>query len=491
MKIPRRRDVRVAVLGAGLGGVATAVKLKQANVESFTVFERAAGPGGVWWHNTYPGCEVDVPSHAYSYSFMTYDWSGTHASQAELQGYVEAVIDRFGIRENFRFATTVSSIRWDETVGRYAVRTDQGDTGFFDVVVSCLGLLSEPYCPTWSGLESFEGPVFHTSRYEHDHNLAGRRVAIVGTGSTACQLAPALAPIVGHLDLYQREPAYILPKPSRPFTDEERARFRRFPITQKIDRIKLFREANKLAPALEVDSELQQKTRAFCIKYIKKSVHDPETAKALTPTYPFGCKRPVLASTFYPMFNRDNVTLIPNAVTAITPTGVVDATGTERPADVLIMATGYQATNFLATVDVIGPSGRSLHETWAGEPSAFLGITVSGFPNFFMVYGPNTNGGWSIVAQLERQAEVAVRAVRRLRRGPTMRIDTRPAVAEAVDRWVQREIGRKLSALSAGCHNYYHSAEGRNVTQWPRNHPAYYAATKILPLLGLTARKAR
>jgi cation diffusion facilitator CzcD-associated flavoprotein CzcO len=353
--------VRVAIIGAGLGGVATAVRLHQAGINSFTVFDRNAGPGGVWWQNTYPGCEVDVPSHAYSYSFMPYNWSCTHAWHTELQRYVEDVIDQFGIRSHFQFSTEVLDSRWDDERAVHRVHTGAG-TAEFDVVVSCVGMLSHPNIPAWPGLEHFRGPVFHTSRYQNQHDLSDKRVAVIGTGSTARQLVPALASQVRQLDLWQGEPGYVMPKKRRESDPEERARFTRSPLRQKWQRLRLFRAGYKVAGTLKADGEDQRRRRRYCQDYIRRTVHDTDLQRALTPGYAYGCKRPVFASGFYPALNRPNVRLIPNAVREVSAGAIVDNTGTERPADVLIMATGFHTTRYLATIPVFGPGGRSLQD---------------------------------------------------------------------------------------------------------------------------------
>lgn len=485
------RQVRVAVVGAGLGGIAAAVKLKRAGVEDFTVFEKAAGPGGVWWQNTYPGCEVDVPSFAYSYSFMPHDWSGTHAKQPELRDYAAAVIERFGVDGHFRFGQEVLGAIWDEQRSVYTVRVAD-PAGIetvceFEVLVSAVGMLSNPRLPDWPGLEDFEGPVFHTSRFDHDVDLTGKRVALVGTGSTACQLGPAIAPKVGQLDLYQREPGHVLPKKAREFDPELRARYRRSPLRRRVERFKTFRAARATADALAVGTENNARIDGYFTYHLAKAVKDPVTRAALTPDYPYGCKRPIFASSYYPMFNRDNVTLVPHAVTEVAPDGLLDDTGTKRPADVLILSTGFHASDYLATLRVTGRDGVELRDYWDGEPWAFLGMTVPGFPNLVMLYGPNTNGGYSVITQLEIQADALVRLVRRLRRGRVKAIDTRPGFARRVDGYVQEQIGRRMSTATAGCRNYYHSATGKNVTQWPLSHTAYRLAVRFLTRWGQRA----
>jgi len=480
---------RVAIIGGGFGGIATAVKLEQAGIPDFVIFEQSEGPGGTWWDNRYPGCEVDIPSHAYSYSFMRYDWRSTHASREELQQYAEDVIDKFGIRSRFRFSTKIDSATWDEAAGHYVVTTDAGEELVFDVVVSCVGLLSIPRYPDWPGLDDFGGVKFHSARWESEHDLTGKRVAIVGTGSTSAQLVPALAPVVDRLYVFQRQPGWVMPKGERPFTESERARFRRFPILQTLRRASMFYEGNRRFKAYDATSKAQQELKEICLTYIKESIDDPEVQKAVTPDYPWGCKRIVFSSTFYPALNHERVELVPRAVERVTETGIVDSDGVEREVDVIVLATGFEPTNFLGSFDIKGEGGVSIHEVWRGEPSAFLGITVPGFPNFFMLYGPNTNGGQSIIAQLERQAEVAVRAVRRVRRTGRP-VDTRPRALERYVRWIDSQILKHASAMEAGCTNYYHASTGRNVTQWPRTHVAYFVATKILPYVGLVSRRA-
>ncbi|WP_433260986.1 flavin-containing monooxygenase [Actinosynnema sp. CS-041913] len=482
---------RVAIIGCGLGGIAAAVKLKRRGIAAFTVFEQSDGPGGTWWDNRYPGCEVDIPSHAYSFSFLTYDWSRTHATQPELQEYAEHVLDRFDLRRHCRFRTRVESATWHEDTARYEVRLADGGTEWFDVVISCLGLLNVPRYPDWPGLDGFAGVQFHTARWDHGQDLAGKRVAVVGTGSTATQVVPAIAGQVDRLYVFQRQPGWIMPKGERDFTARERHLFRRFPILQKLRRASLFYQFRVMFKGYDLASARQRENLRRCREYLRDTIDDPALRAHLTPDYPWGCKRPVLATGFYPALNRPNVELVPHAVTRVTPTGIVAADGVERQVDVLVMATGFQTTNFLASLDVRGVNGAAIHDVWNGEPSAFLGITVPGFPNFFMLYGPNTNGGFSIVAQLERQAEVAARAVAGLRNRRGSVVDTKADAARRWVRWVDREIVRSTSAMEANCTNYYHSATGRNVTQWPKPHGEYYLLTKILPYFGFVRRKGR
>jgi len=480
--------MRVAIIGAGLGGIAAAVKLKKSTSAEFVVFEQSAGVGGTWYDNRYPGCEVDVHSHAYSFSFLKYDWKRTHATQPELLAYAEHVVEHFGLTPHLRLNTRVTDLVWEESTSTYTLSTADGDSHEFDVVISALGLLSVPRYPEWPGLETFAGPCFHTSRWE-EHDLTGKSVAVVGTGSTAVQIIPSIAPIAGQVHVFQREPGWIEPKNEREYTERERWMFRNVPLVQRLHRARIFHQGNKRFKGYDVGSRRQRRMREVCERFIAGSIADPRTRAAVTPGYPWGCKRPVLSSTFYPALNRDNVELVPHAVTRVTPTGVVDAAGTTRDIDVLILSTGFQPTKFLAGLDVKGRDGRSIHDVWRERASAFLGITVPGFPNFFILYGPNTNGGVSVIAQLERQAEVMVGAVRRMERARHGSVDTSPNATRRFVEWVDRRLATSASAMNSGCHNYYHDPSGHNVTQWPAGHLAYAVATRVLARFGLRTRR--
>ncbi|MBO9577295.1 MAG: NAD(P)/FAD-dependent oxidoreductase [Microbacteriaceae bacterium] len=479
------RPFRVAIVGSGFGGLAMAVKLSRRTDADFVVFEQAADLGGTWRDNQYPGCEVDIHSHIYSFSFLRHDWPRTHATQPELYAYANRVVDRFGLRDRIRLGTGVVEARWVEAEDGYDVVTTDGRTERFDAVVSAVGLLNVPRYPEWPGLESFQGVRFHTSRWEPQHDLAGKRVAVVGTGSTAIQVVPALAPLVGELTVYQREPGWIEPKSERAFTPFERWLYGRVPLAQRAHRYALWAKANRRFKGYDKGSRMQERMRDVCTAFIERTVRDPETRAALIPDYAWGCKRPIVATTYYDAFNRGNVRLVPHAVVAATPTGLVDAAGVERPVDVLVLSTGFQPQRFLANLEVVGEGGLRLHEAWEERASAFLGVTVPGFPNFFILYGPNTNGGTSIIAQLERQAELAVAAIRRLTRRRGSRVRTDPAATRAYVAWIDRELATRASAKNSGCHNYFTDERGAVVTEWPRTHLVYWWLTRTWRRRGL------
>lgn len=480
-----RSAVRVAIVGGGFGGIIAAVKLKKAGFTNIVIYEKEEGAGGTWRVNTYPGCEVDVPSHMYSFSFMRWDWSRTHARQPELMAYTEAVLGRFRLRGNFRFGTAVDQVRWQDDSGTYRVRAADGTSADYDAVVIAVGFLSVPKYPEWPGLDTFEGPTFHTARWDHSVDLAGKRVAVVGTGSTAAQVVPAAARIAERVYVFQREPGWVDAKNARDFSPRER-RLYRLPIAARIQRLRGFYDHHKRFGSFDVRGRAQARTRAKSEAFIRGVIADRRLADLVTPDYPWGCKRPVLSDDFYPALTQDNVTLVAAPVESVTEHGVVDATGTEHGIDVLIMSTGFRTTDYLDTLEVVGPGGVSLHKYWDGRPRAYLGVTVPGFPNFFLIYGPNTNGGGSVIAQEERQAEVAVWALKTMARRGAATVDTSPEALERWIEWVDHKLATDASAMEAGCTNYYHSRSGENATQWPDTHLRYLVMTKLWRSRGIT-----
>ncbi|HWC37271.1 MAG TPA: NAD(P)/FAD-dependent oxidoreductase [Acidimicrobiales bacterium] len=479
---------RVVVVGAGFGGIAAGVKLQQAGIDTFTIYESSLGIGGTWWDNTYPGAEVDVGSHLYCYSFKPHDWTRSHARQAELQKYLEETVDEFGLRPHLQLGVSVEAATWDESRHVWHARLDDGTVEECDVLVSAVGFLNVPRYPEWPGLDRFGGPTFHTARWEHQHDLTDKVVAVVGTGSSATQVVPAIQPIVDHLYVFQREPSWILPKGERDFTDDERAAF----ANRWRSRRERWRQRWMLERSLwnghlnRPGTRENTKREEMCRRYISRRFADrPDLRQAVTPTYPYPGKRPVIASTFYPALKKDNVTLVPKAVASVTPTGIVDTAGVERPVDVIVMATGFQAANYLARLDVVGRHGRTLQEHWTGEPRAYLGITVPGFPNFYMLYGPGTNGG-ELVSVLESQAEYAVRALKRMIRERVTAVEVKPAFEAAWWRWLQSRMEGTSWTMTD---NYFKAPTGKVVTQWPYGNMGYRLATKALGRISETTRR--
>jgi cation diffusion facilitator CzcD-associated flavoprotein CzcO len=484
------RTPRVVVVGAGFGGIATGVKLKQAGIHTFTIYESSLGIGGTWWDNTYPGAEVDVGSHLYSFSFKPRVWSRTHARQPELQKYLEETVDEFGLRPHLQLGVTVESATWLDDRHLWKLCLDDGRVDECHVLVSGVGFLNVPRYPAWPGLDDFDGPKFHTARWEHHHDLTGKVVAVVGTGSSATQVVPAIQPIVKRLYVFQREPGWVMPKGDRDFSDEEQDAFRqRWRSRRERWRQRYLLEKNLWGGHMNrPGTKANDLRQAACRNYIAREFADrPDLRDAVTPMYPYPGKRPVFASTFYPALKKDNVELVPRAVASVTRTGIVDSDGLERPVDVIVMATGFQPANYLARLPVVGRDGSTLQEIWAGEPHAFLGITVPRFPNFFMLYGPGTNGG-EIVIMLESQAEYAVRAIKRMVRERVTAIEVKPRFEEAWNRWLQSKMEGTSWTMS---NNYFKAPTGKVVTQWPSGNVLYRVLTKSLGRVSETTATRR
>jgi cation diffusion facilitator CzcD-associated flavoprotein CzcO len=469
----------VGVVGAGFGGISAGVTLRRWGVRNFTIFERSERVGGTWWDNQYPGCEVDVASHMYSFPFKRWDWSRTHAKQAELLEYLESTVSDWDLWPRIRLGLGVNRAVWDEDVHRWTLSLDNGESFECNILICATGFLNFPRYPDWPGLEEFAGPKFHTSRWEHEHDLTDKVVAVVGTGSTATQIIPEIAQVVKKVYLFQREPGWVRPKGDRDYTPEERDRLRN-PLRYWRLRLRglwLLDMNNGLGRNVTPGSRQNDAARTECLNFIEREFADrPDLKAAVTPTYPYPGKRPIFNSTFYAALKRDNVELVPRAVASVTPSGVVDVDGVERAVDVLVMATGFQPTNYLARIEVEGVDGRTLREWWDGEPRAFLGTTVPNFPNLFILYGPGTNGG-EIVSLLLRQCEHAMRSLRRAMRERATAIEVDLAWADVYHAWLQATMRGKSWTLS---HNYFTTASGKVVTQWPFGAQSYRLMSRLL-----------
>ncbi len=464
--------MRVAIIGAGFGGIAAGVKLQQAGLYDFVIFEKSSGIGGTWWDNRYPGAATDAASHIYSYSFAPHDWHRTHVGQQELQRYLEMVADRFQLKPKLRLNTAVASVVWDQARYGYLLTTGEGTREFFHCVISAVGMFARPRYPAWPGLKEFAGEVVHTAQWNDSIMLEGKRVAVVGTGSSAAQVVPAIAPHVAQLTLFQRQPGWLLPKNDRDFSARHRALLKRGWL-RKLYRLKLYlvQELREFRGAFfRPGARANTVAKASALSYIDSTFADrPDLARAVTPDYPFAGKRAVMSSDFYPALLRPNVTLVPRAVASVGQGGLTDTAQEFHAADVIVLATGFEATQYLSTLHVVGREGITLNDHWKGEPHAFLGIMVPNFPNFFMLYGPNTNGGF-IVTNLERQARFAAIEIKRLAHRKKPSVEVTEAANQQYNDWLQRRIE---GTAFVDAKNYFKSDSGRVVTQWPDNATVY------------------
>ncbi|HVS28784.1 MAG TPA: NAD(P)/FAD-dependent oxidoreductase, partial [Solirubrobacteraceae bacterium] len=446
----RGRSRSVAVVGGGFGGVAAVVMLRRAGYDDVTVFERGERVGGVWHHNTYPGAACDVPSHLYELSFEPNPrWSRRYAPQTEIQTYIEDVARRHGVLDRIRTSTEVQRARWDDGRSKWALETSAG-AHEADVLITACGQLSVPSVPPIPGVESFEGPAFHTAQWRHDVELAGKRVALVGTGCSAIQTGPAIQPIVERLDVYQRSPGWTFPKMDFAYSERAQRLFERFPVLQRLDRAAIFAFMEIGAAGMTSRPWLLGPFRAVARRQINQAINDPELRHKVTPADEIGCKRIMLTDQWYPTLTKPNVELVSERIAEVTRDGIRTEDGTERPTDVLVLATGFKAHGFVAPMEILGAGGRALTDEWAEVPRAYLGMSVPSFPNMFLLYGPNTNGGTgSAIFTIEAGVRHVIAALEELGRADARRIEVRRGAADDFD----RELRAALAATvwHTGC----------------------------------------
>jgi cation diffusion facilitator CzcD-associated flavoprotein CzcO len=484
---------RVAIIGSGICGIAMGVKLKTAGVDDFVIYEAADGLGGTWRFNDYPGAAVDIPSELYQFSFMKKHWTRTHAFRDELLSYLADTAEAFGLLDHMHFNAEVQEVRWDEDRQCHRLSFADGSVRSATMVVSCLGFLDDPIIPTWPGLERFEGPAFHTARWDHDVDLTGKRVAIVGVGASCVQVAPAIQPIVDKLLIFQRQPSWIVPKGERSYTPSEMRTLARIGRRQWL-RAKMIAQFEWMyisGPVYYDGNRRNRQQERIARQYIKNVFKDrPDLQKAVTPTFPYSGKRRVLTDDFYPTLLKDDVSLVPFPVVEVTEHAVVDGAGVAHEVDVIIFATGFKASSYLSKLSVFGHGGRDIQDVWRDGAFALAGMTVPGFPNFYMLYGPNTNGagGYSVNNIAENQTGWVLRDVERLGRHGYTSIETRPVVTKWYNKWLQRRLARTAWAKTD---NYMkHPVSGKIVTQFAGSISLYTALLRVMRAVGTYGRTA-
>jgi cation diffusion facilitator CzcD-associated flavoprotein CzcO len=466
--MPHQPDFPLAILGTGFAGLGLAIRLKQEGEHDFVVLERAAEVGGTWRDNTYPGCQCDIPSHLYSFSFAPNPgWSRLFPTQPELWDYLRGCADRYGIRPHIRFEHEVTGADWDETHGFWRVQTSQGEITA-RVVVSGQGGLSEPQLPAIPGIESFTGAMFHSARWDHGHDLRGERVAVIGTGASAIQFIPAIQPQVDRLTLFQRTPPWIMPHPDRPVKPWEQRLFRRLPFTQKLFRAGIYSFFESRVYPFTKRPGLLKVGEQIAKRHLAKQIpDDPELRRKLTPGYRLGCKRVLMSNTYYRALAQPNADVVTDAITEIGPDFVRTADGTRHEVDTIILGTGFYVADMPFTAWVRGKDGRSMAEVFDGSPQAYLGTTVAGFPNLFLLTGPNTGLGHnSIVYMLESQFTYVLDALRHMRERGAGVLEVRAEAQRAFNEKLQRAM-KGTVWTTGGCASWYIDRNGLNTTLWP------------------------
>jgi cyclohexanone monooxygenase len=468
----------VGIIGAGPGGLALAIFLRKAGFRDFTIFDREDGVGGTWRINTYPGLACDVKSHLYSFSFdLNPVWSRLWSGQAEILEYFERCAKRHELAPHLMLNTEIASAHWDTAGNHWRLTTTTGEVHTFDVVVSAVGLFTQPLMPTLLEEEPFNGTVMHSARWDHSIDLKDSRVAVLGTGSTASQVLPELAKVAKKVYSIQRSPTWILPKPDREYTNREKWIFGHVPFAKKFYRARLWLRSESNISVIENGSDKTQEFKAIALKQLVSAVSDEELRRRLTPDHPLGCKRLVFATDYLQTLVRPNVEVVSSPARALRARTLVTEDGSELEVDVVVCATGYAAADYLGQIEVVGEDGISLQAKWRDGASAYMGMAVPGVPNFFMLYGPNTNvGSNSVIFMLEAQAHYVVRALKHMRRKRKDYIAIRPeAMAEfiaKIDHWMEGTV------WLTRCNNYFRAPNGRVVTQWPRSARVFWTMTR-------------
>ncbi|TXH05346.1 MAG: NAD(P)/FAD-dependent oxidoreductase [Nevskiaceae bacterium] len=464
----RPSQVRVAIVGTGFAGLGMAIQLKQAGETDFVVLEKAGDVGGTWRDNHYPGCACDVQSHLYSFSFEPNpEWSRMFAPQPEIWAYLRKVTDKHGLRPFIRFNSEVTGAEWDEAASLWRVRTTSG-TISAQVLVSGMGGLSRAAYPDIPGIERFQGKRFHSQDWDHGYDLAGKRIAVIGTGASAIQFVPQIQKKAAHIDLYQRTPPWIMPKPDRPISDAERFLFKRFPAAQAAFRNSIYWMLESRVLGFAINPRLMKLVARVARSHIRKQIRDPELRKKVTPDYTIGCKRVLISDDYYPALAQPNVDVITTGIREITAKGVITSDGVEREVDAIIFGTGFHAVDPLPAGMIHGRDGVDIMDAWKNGAEAYKGTTVTGFPNLFLIVGPNVGlGHSSMVYMIESQIAYIMDALKTMQRQSLASVEVQPQAQADYNRGLQAKLGHAVWNVG-GCKSWYIDPKsGKNVTLWP------------------------
>ena len=470
---PQEKKVRILIMGAGLSGICTGIQLRRKQLADFVILEKGVSAGGTWRENTYPGIACDVPSPVYSLSFeQNPDWTHNYPSGGELWAYCERCIDKYNLLPHIRWETEVASADFED--GHWVVKVVGGDVYHADVLVSGLGGLHYPNHADIAGIEQFQGPRFHTARWDHEIDLRGKKVAIIGTGASGTQVLPAIAEEVDQVTMFQRSAAWVLPRMAREISRRRRRVFQRFPILMRLYRRYLWLLMDVVGVlSLREGGFMNKRTTRVALDHLEASVVDETVRRKLTPEYTMGCKRRIVSDDYLSTFNRSNVHLVTDAITSIDERGIYDATGTHHKMDIIIEATGFRPFDIASYVDITGRNGQPLKALWEKGIYSFRTLMVPGFPNFFMLLGPNSGTGHtSALIMIESQVQYMLKCLDMMEKDQIKLIDPKPAFTQAYNGRLQRDMQRMV--FNGGCNAWYTDAEDRNFTLWP------YSATRFL-----------
>jgi len=478
--VSEQEDFPVAIIGAGFAGIGAAIQLLKAGIHSFTIFERASEIGGTWRDTRYPGAACDVPSHVYSLSFeQNPNWSRRYAPSWEIQDYLLGVVEKWNLRERMRLNTEIIEARFDEASGTWTLATDVGDTFTARVVLAGVGGLVDPSYPSIPGMDEFAGDTMHTARWNHGVDLSGKRVAVIGTGASAVQVVPAIASVVSLLSVFQRTPAWVVPKIDRLYPAWLRTLMARCPFFLRTSRFIKYWLSELRGPIVFLDSKVLSRIGTWISTWnLHKQVQDPGLREKLTPSFQFGCKRVLVSDDYWATFERENVELVTDPIEAIEPNGIRTKDGALHEADAIVLATGYELGLATAPFPVIGRGGRTLDDTWKHGAFAYKGMTVTGFPNWFIMMGPNTGPGHtSVLVYTEAQIAHALQAIQKIMGEQLKYMDVRQDVLARYNDRIQKRMGHMVWS---GCKSWYLSEDGSNRSLYPGFAAEYILRTRTL-----------
>ncbi|MGB6499332.1 MAG: NAD(P)/FAD-dependent oxidoreductase [Candidatus Acidiferrum sp.] len=473
-------SVDVLIVGSGFSGLCTAIKLRQAGMNSFLLIEKSDDIGGTWYDNRYPGCACDIPSHLYSFSFELWpDWTRMYPGQQEIHEYLKRCVERYGLAPHIRLNTCLHEAVWNEKESLWNATVGEGKRVRARVIVSGVGGLHVPSYPQIKGVEKVAGPKFHSSTWDHGVDLAGKNIAVIGTGASSIQFVPQIAPRAGKLYLFQRTPPWIVPRIDFAIPEKWKRRFRRFPLSMRAFRQYIFWRQEFRVLGFLGNRFVRGKATEIATRHLRRKIKDPKLVAALTPHYELGCKRVLVSDDFYPALNRPNVELVTDGIAEIRERSIVTVDGVERPVDVLIFGTGFRATEPLIGIRLVGRDDVEIHDAWRERMGAYLGVTVAGFPNFFLLLGPNTGLGHnSVVLMIEAQVRYLVSCLKLIKRRKRRVLEVR----QQVQTDFVADIYRRLQGTvwqSGGCRSWYQDPRtGENTTLWPGSVIAYLRRTR-------------
>jgi cation diffusion facilitator CzcD-associated flavoprotein CzcO len=472
----------IVIIGCGFSGIGMAIQLKKAGFHDFAILEKNDALGGTWWDNKYPGCACDVPSHMYSFSYeLNPEWSRMFAPQPEIWEYLQGCVRKYGIAEHIQYGCAVERMEWDDAARRWRVTTTAGDVYTARAIVSGTGALHVPSVPEIPGADRFGGPAFHSAQWDSSADLAGKRVAVVGTGASAIQIVPEIAKEARQVYVFQRTPPWIHPRPDFEIPAAVRTVFRTAPPAMRAFRDAIYWALEARALGFAVHPRLMAPLQKMALRHIKRQIDDPELRARVTPDYTIGCKRILLSSDYYPTLMRPNVELVTEPIAEITRSGVVGGRAGEETAydvDVIIYGTGFKVIDTVTELNVTGRDGVKLQDAWQDGVEAFFGITVPGFPNLFLLLGPNTGLGHnSVVFMIESQVQHVMSCLRMLARDHAETIEVKASSLRRFNDAIQRRLRRAVWS-EGGCKSWYLDADGVNRTLWPGFSFEYWARAR-------------